>query len=213
MNKQRDDLAVDISRVIQAVLRCSSGFIWTEESVRVARSLVSVPKLDAAFVEAVHSMFREELGEVSSYVANEYNTYDGNADAIEAYKVEDRVGYYLVICGFYPVATLNYRGPKLPEKIKKMTYLQEYEELNLMNPYLQDYNTALHEKPDIPTKTLVRVETHMKNLSIKLEPLLASYGYRFLPLEAEAFQQSIRTGLFSREKALNFLFWVGDPYD
>jgi hypothetical protein len=162
------------------------GLVWTEERVARARALVAVPELPSEFFADARAIMRERVGPGEIFCDEETT---GHALAIGARVPSLGVTDYLLVCNFYPIATL--RACTAPGPGEGLD---------------EEWRLDLHGR-----EAESRVSAGLAALAGPLHGLLASHGYLFAPPESEAFQQRIRAGLFGRRKAWDYLFYLGAP--
>jgi hypothetical protein len=184
------DLKQDIRRVIKGVFGNDSppSSVCTEEKFARVRSLVSFPQLDDRFNDAAKEILKQELGGVEIY-SNWNEDFDGNAWVIAGYVEFIGVVFCLLICCFYPVATVRAGAA--------------YSIIGGLN---KQWQLALNSQEEIEL-----VNSTLTALEVPINSLLSDYGYLYLPPEADTLQQKIRADFFCHYPAWDYLFYIGGP--
>src|SRR5262245_59707524 len=184
-------LALDVRRVIMQLFGTTSpwGFVWTSESLDRARALAAAPELPNDFFYKTQEILRERLGAAELFYENQTT---GHAIAVGARPLSSSVTFHLLVCSFYPVATVRAcTAPGPGEGLDDEWHLQ-----------LSDLDAA---------RSVDAAVAALANPEGPLHCLVRSHGYIFAPPDAQAFQQWIRSGLFVRRKAWDYLFYLGVP--
>jgi hypothetical protein len=159
----------------------------------------TVPKLNNDFHQMVESVFLEEFrdGEI---ISNLFHDSTGHASFISVYDEACEISCYLLICHFYPVATLRIA----PEwMIIEGVFSQwdfapkDKERLDLIRQHVDMSNVAL-------------MNTKMSRIENDIREVLSLFNYSYLPWNSLEFSQEIKYCL-RKNKAWDYIFYLGVP--
>lgn len=182
----------ELRRIINTLFRWipSIQTYWTEEKGRLANSLKSVPIIDSHFVEDAKLIFIDIF---PNMIFEDYISYGrgGLANALVGYEPKEELSFYLLVCVYYPIATLR---PNLGFSGHHFSCLES-----------DGWNSPVDEK-------IVNCifEREIKLLTANFSALLEAYGYIFLPYDSKLFRKRILVDLFHFPRIWDYLFFIGD---
>jgi hypothetical protein len=181
------------------IMRAFNGFGFLPDTKQYQLECSKTPKLDNDFYQLIEDVFVEEFCN-SEIISNFFDDSTGYASYISSYNEKYGVSCYLLICHFYPVATLRVAPdwmivesgssqwdfvPKDKGRLKLISQLVNMDNVILIN------NKMLRTQDSI-------VE------------ILSLYNYLFLPWNSPEFNQEIRF-CFRKNKAWDYIFYLGVP--
>lgn len=189
---QEQNLERHIKSVIHAIFKHAGPeyFEWTPQRIRRGRTLIDPPFLSHDFAEAAKLVFRQVFPTVKIEDFISYRR-DGHAANLVGYEPKEQVSFFLLVCDYYPIATL------------RPTFGYSYYADGLMG-IRGGWGTPSDEEI---LRSIFRTELTVLNR--EFSALLENYGYIFMPYDAPLFKTSIRRCLFWKTPIWDYLFYIG----
>jgi hypothetical protein len=159
----------------------------------------SVPRLDENFQIMVEETFLREFAD-ADITSNLFYDSTGHASYISAYVENYGISCYLLICHFYPVATLRVALDwMVAEGLSSQWDFMpdDKERLSLIHKYTD------HRSLDLMNAGMLKIEDDISEI-------LSQYNYLYLPWNSMEFNQVLESG-FKVSKAWDYLFYLGVP--